>query len=131
MNKVVLLGRITKDPEAAYTNTGKIYIRMNVAVDRPYANADGTRETDFIPVVAWGKMAETIAKHFSKGHRILAMGRIKVGSYEKEGEKRYSFEVVMDDFKFIETKKSLLSDGYVNSSTRISADTGRYEDIPF
>ncbi len=129
MNRVVLLGRITKDPEATYTNTGKIYVKMNVAVDRPYTNADGTREADFIPVVAWGKLAETISRHFAKGHRILVTGRMKAGSYEKDGERHYTFEVVADDFQFIETKKSLSSAGYADSSTRVG--TRHYEDVPF
>lgn len=129
MNRVVLLGRITKDPEATYTDTGKIYVKMNVAVDRPYSNADGTRETDFIPVVAWGKLAENISRHFAKGHRILVTGRMKAGSYEKDGVRHYTFEVVADDFQFIETKKSLSSASHADSSA--SAGTRHYEDIPF
>ena len=71
MNRIVLLGRLTKDPEVKYTNTGKVVCLFTLAVDRPYANQQGQREADFINIVLWGKQAETFGNYFSKGQRAL------------------------------------------------------------
>ena len=69
MNRIVLLGRLTKDPEVKYTNTGKVVCLFTLAVDRPYTNQQGQREADFINIVLWGKQAETFGNYFSKGQR--------------------------------------------------------------
>lgn len=107
MNKVILLGRLTKDPEVRYTPNGKCVAQINIAVNRPYQK-DKQQEADFIPVIFWGKSAETVGNHFAKGERILVTGRMQIRSYEaKDGSKRWVTEVIATDFpEFIETKNS-------------------------
>ena len=105
MNKVILLGRLVKDAEVRYTPTEKIVCQFTLAVDRPYTNQEGQREADFIPVVFWGKQAETIGNNFTKGNRILVEGRLQLRSYNaKDGSKRYVTEVIANNFDFIERK---------------------------
>ncbi len=105
MNKIILLGRLTKDPEVRYTSTGKVVCQFTLAVDRPFANQEGQREADFIPVVIWGKQAETCGNSLSKGQRALVEGRLQIRSYDgKDGVKRWITEVIADRFEFIERK---------------------------
>lgn len=107
MNKVILMGRLTKDPEVRYTQTGKVITQFILAVDRPFKDADGNKETDFIPVVAWGKAAELVGNSCQKGHRLLVDGRLQIRSYEvKEGGKRWATEVIANSVEFIERKAS-------------------------
>ena len=101
MNYVSLLGRLTRDPEVTYTQSGKAFTRFSIAVSRGTSNRD---EVDFINCVAWEKRAETISQYFKKGNRILVQGRISAGSYEKNGETRYTTDVVVNNFDFIETR---------------------------
>lgn len=103
MNRIILLGRLTKEPEVRYTNTGKVVASFTMAVDRPFTGQDGKREADFIPVVIWGKPAETIGNYVQKGHRVLVEGRLQIRSYDgKDGQKRWITEVIADRFEFIE-----------------------------
>ena len=95
MNRIILLGRLTRDPEVRYTQTGKVVCQFTLAVDRPFANQDGQREADFIPVVIWGKQAETCGNSLTKGQRVLVEGRLQIRSYDaKDGSKRYVTEVI-------------------------------------
>ena len=105
MNKVVLLGRLTAKPELRYTPQNTAYTRFTVAVNRTFTSADGKREADFINVVAWRKQAETISKYFDKGNLIALEGRLQTGSYDdKDGNKRYTVDVALDNFEFVESK---------------------------
>ena len=105
MNKIILLGRLTKDPEVRYTPTNKVVAQFTLAVDRPYSK-DNQREADFIPVVIWGKQAETCGNYLSKGQRVLVEGRLQIRSYEaKDGQKKYVTEVIAEHFEFIERKE--------------------------
>ena len=105
MNRIILLGRLTKDPEVRYTNTGKVVCQFTLAVDRPFANQEGQREADFIPVVIWGKQAETCGNSLTKGQRALVEGRLQIRSYDgKDGNKHWVTEVIADRFEFIERK---------------------------
>ena len=105
MNRIILLGRLTKDPEVRYTNTGKVVCQFTWAVDRPFANQEGQREADFIPVVIWGKQAETCGNSLTKGQRALVEGRLQIRSYDgKDGNKHWITEVIADRFEFIERK---------------------------
>ena len=103
MNRIVLLGRIIKDPELKTIDNGdKVFTRFIVAVERNFKSADGTRKSDLIPVTIWGRKAEVICKYMTKGSLISLSGRLKTGSYEdKLGNKKYIAEVVADDFKFV------------------------------
>ncbi len=107
MNKVILLGRLTAKPELRYTAGNTAYLRFSIAVNRPFTGTDGTRTADFINVVAWRKQAETISKYFDKGNLIALEGRIQTGNYDdKDGNKRTSFDVVLDNFEFVESKSA-------------------------
>jgi single-strand DNA-binding protein len=103
LNKVVLIGRLTKDPELKFTpGTGTAVATFTVAVDRRFSK-DGQREADFIPVVVWGKQAESTANYMSKGKLIGISGRIQTRSYDaKDGSKRYVTEVVAEEVQFLE-----------------------------
>ena len=116
MNKVVLVGRLTAKPELRYTASNTAYTRFSVAVNRNFTNADGKRDADFINVVAWRKQAETISKYFDKGNLIALEGRLQTGSYDdKDGNKRYTVDVALDNFEFVESKAARESSS--NSST--------------
>lgn len=105
MNKIMLLGRLVRDPEVRYTTTGKVVCQFTLAVDRPFTNQDGQREADFINVVVWGKTAELCGNSLMKGHRVLVDGRLQIRSYDgKDGNKHYVTEVVANGVEFIERK---------------------------
>lgn len=107
MNKVVLVGRLTAKPELRYTASNTAYLRFSIAVNRNFTNADGKRDADFINVVAWRKQAETISRFFDKGNLIAIEGRLQTGSYDdKDGNKRYTVDVALDNFEFVESKNA-------------------------
>lgn len=103
MNKIILLGRITKDPELRKTDsTGISYVKFDIAVDRRFKSADSNSDVDFIPIVAWSKQAEIICKYLSKGDYITLSGRLSVNSYsDNDGNKRYSTNVILEEFRFV------------------------------
>ena len=103
MNKVVLLGRLTKDPEVRYTqgDNSMATARFSVAVNRKFKNAEGNYDADFINCVAFSKSAEFVEKYFHKGDMIALVGRIQTGSYtNKDGQKVYTTDVVVDEVEF-------------------------------
>ena len=104
MNKVVLIGRLTKDPELKFTpGSGAAVTTLTLAIDK-YNTKTGQREADFVPVVVWGKQAESTANYMSKGSQVAISGRIQTRSYDaKDGTKRYVTEVVIDDAEFVES----------------------------
>ena len=131
MNYVSLLGRLTRDVEVTYTQSGKAYARFSLAVSRGTSNRD---EVDFINCIAWEKRAETISQYFKKGSRILVQGRISTGSYEKNGETRYTTDVVVNNFDFIETKSSEGNYGNnfsKNEPTVVDEPVDSEDDFPF
>ena len=117
MNKVVLIGRLTKDPELRFTpGTGAAVTSITIAIDR-YNTKTGEREADFIPVVIWGKQAESTANYMSKGSQIAISGRIQTRSYDaKDGTKRYVTEVVADQFGGVQFLGSRGSNSSNNNS---------------
>lgn len=105
MNKVLLVGRLTAKPELRYTPANVAFLRFTVAVNRPFTNSEGKREADFINVVCWRNQAETISKYFDKGNLISIEGRIQTGSFDdKDGNKRFTTDVALDNFEFVEGK---------------------------
>lgn len=105
MNSVVLIGRLTKDPELRYIpGTGRPVATFSIAVNRPFAGKDGKREADFFPIVVWGKPAENCANYLSKGRLVAINGRLQTRSYDaKDGSgKRYVTEIVADRVEFLE-----------------------------
>lgn len=101
MNKVILIGRLTKDSELKYTESEMAVCGFSLAVDKDFKKD----EADFINCKAFNKLAETISKYTKKGDLIAVCGRINTGSYEKNGEKRYTTDVIVDSVKFLQTKK--------------------------
>jgi single-strand DNA-binding protein len=114
MNKVTLIGRLTKDPELKFTpGTGTAVATFTIAVDRRMPNKDGQREADFINIVVWGKVAENTANYMSKGKLIAISGRIQARSYDaKDGTKRYVTEVVAEEVQFLEKGNGARSGQY-------------------
>ena len=107
MNKVILIGRLTKNPEVRYTGNQRVVCTFTLAVDRPFVNQQGVREADFIPVVLWGKTAELAGNSCAKGHRLCVEGRIQVRTYEDKDKKTvWVTEVIGDRIEFIEQKTS-------------------------
>ena len=105
MNKVVLMGRLTRDPELRYTSSNIPSATFSLAVNRPFQNQNGVREADFINIVMWRKQAETAKKYLTKGSLISIEGRIQTRNYDgADGKKVYVTEVVADNFEFLETK---------------------------
>lgn len=107
MNKVILVGRLTGNPEVKNTTSGRAVATFTLAVDRRFKNKDGQKEADFIPIVFWGKQAELVGQYLSKGSQIGVSGRLQVRSYDaQDGTKRYVTEVVGDEMTFISTNGS-------------------------
>jgi single-strand DNA-binding protein len=102
LNRVILIGRLTRDPELRYTTSGLAVARLSVAVDRPFTNQQGERETDFIDVVVWRKLAETCANHLAKGRLVAVDGRLQIRPWEKDGVKHRSAEVVAETVRFLD-----------------------------
>jgi single-strand DNA-binding protein len=102
MNKVVLIGRLTKDPDLRYTSGGIAVTRFTLAVDRGFKGQDGEKQADFIPITVWRTQAENCAKYLQKGRLVAVTGRIQTGSYEKDGQRHYTTEVVADEVRFLE-----------------------------
>lgn len=102
LNKVILIGRLTKDPDLRYTPNGTAVATFALAVNRPYTNQNGERETDFINIVVWRKAAENAAQYLKKGSLAAIDGRIQVRHYENnEGRRVYVTEVVADNVRFL------------------------------
>lgn len=104
MNKVCLIGRITRDPELRYTSSNIPSVRFTLAVNRTFQNQNGEREADFINIVAWRNQAENVKKYVSKGSLVAVEGRIQTGSYEKDGQRIYTTDIVADNVQFLESK---------------------------
>lgn len=105
LNRTILIGRTTTDGELKYTPSGNAVYSVTLAVDRPYKNGNGEKETDFIPIVVWRQLAETCANYIHKGKLIAVEGRIQVRSWETDNGRRYATEVVADNVRFLDSKK--------------------------
>lgn len=107
INRVVLVGRLTKDPELKYTQGGLAVVRFTLAVNRAFSNNQGEREADFIQCVAWRKQAENISNYLRKGSLAGVDGRIQTGSFEgQDGKRVYTTEVVADSTQFLEPRNN-------------------------
>jgi len=106
LNRVILIGRLTRDPELRYTPAGVAVTQFTLAVDRPFTSQGGEREADFIPVVTWRQLAETCANYLRKGRLTAVEGRIQVRNYENnEGKRVYVTEVIADNVRFLESNR--------------------------
>lgn len=105
MNKILLIGRLTKDPELRYTQSGTAVASFTLAVNRSFANQNGEREADFINCVAWQKAAEFVSQYFKKGQQMALEGRLQVRSYDdNNGQRRWVTEVVTEKVEFVGSK---------------------------
>lgn len=100
-NKVILIGRLTKDPESRKTTNGNINTTFTLAVNRNYKTKEGEQETDYIGCSAWNNLAENIAKYCTKGMLVAVEGRLQIRNYEKEGTKRYLTEILVENIQFL------------------------------
>jgi single-strand DNA-binding protein len=135
MNKVVLIGRLTADPVLKFTpGVGTAVTQFTIAVDRRYQK-DKEKEADFIPIVVWGKQAESIANHMAKGRLIGVSGRIQVRNYDaKDGTKRYVTEVIADEVQFLDYGNKNQTEGTQGSQNVYSEGITPIDDdgeIPF
>ena len=101
MNKVLMIGNLTKDPEHTTTTSGTAVCKMTIAVNRNFTNANGKRETDYFNVVAWRTLADNCAKYLEKGKKIAVVGSLQTRSYESNGEKKYVTEIMADEIEFL------------------------------
>ena len=107
LNRVVLIGRLTRDPELRFTQSGIAVATFTLAVDRNFKNASGERETDFIDIVVWRQQAENCANYLSKGKLAAVDGSLRIRTYEaQDGSKRKAAEVVADNVRFLSPKDS-------------------------
>lgn len=127
MNKVILIGRLTKDPEMRTTASGMVVTRFTLAVSRPFQDQNGERGVDFINCVAWRRQAETIAKYCTKGSQVAVEGRIQTGSYDaNDGTKRYTTDIVCDNCTFLGAKNS---DGNMAVKTNDNYANNNFHDV--
>ena len=131
MNKVIEVGRLTRDPDSRATQDGKEVTRFTVAVDRRLKK-EGQPTADFIPCVAFGKTSEFISKYFSKGMKIALTGRIQTGSYSnKEGQKVYTTDVVVEEAEFCEPKRETKETAQPAPDDFVPFPDGEQEELPF
>ena len=131
MNKVILMGRLTKDPDVRYSQGEKAtaIARYNLAVDRRFKSENSDQTADFISIVAFGKAGEFAEKYLRKGTKVVVTGRIQTGSYtNKDGQKVYTTDVVAEDQEFAESKAS--QGGAASSSEASTTSYGGFTDIP-
>ena len=133
MNKVFLIGRLTRDPELRYTGSNTAVATFSLAVNRNFANQNGEREADFINIVVWRKQAENVKNYLSQGSQVAIDGRIQTRSYDdNNGQKRYVTEVVADNVEFLGSKSSQSNSGNTNNFANNNAEPTPYDfgDMP-
>ena len=138
LNKIILMGRLTRDPELRRTNSGTPVASFTIAVDRDFKSQDGEKETDFIDIVVWRNTAEFVSKYFTKGRMAVVEGRLQIRDWtDKDGGKRKAAEVIADNVYFGDSKKesgASQQDNFTSLASRMShgfvddADNG---DLPF
>lgn len=135
MNKVILIGRLTRDPDVRYTQSAepKAVAKYTLAVDRRFKDANGERQADFISCTAFGKAAEFVEKYLRKGTKIAVTGHIQTGSYEKDGAKHYTTDVIIEEQEFCESKRT---DGQTQAAVQpvdewMNISDAEAEQIPF
>jgi len=136
MNKCILIGNLTKDPELRSTPNGVSVCSFSIGVSRRFSNQNGERETDFFNIIVWRKQAENVAKYLRKGSQVAVSGQIQNRSYDdKDGNKRYITEIIADEVQFLRTPNQDGSGGGSYSAPNSSNDGSQMleinEDMPF
>jgi single-strand DNA-binding protein len=128
LNKIILMGRLTRDPELRRTQSGTPVASFTLAVDRDFKSQGGEKETDFIDVVAWRNTAEFVSKYFTKGRMAVVEGRLQIRDWtDKDGNKRKAAEVIADNVYFGDSKKEASGGSFGGGFSEIEDDG----DIPF
>jgi single-strand DNA-binding protein len=136
LNRIILIGRLTRDPELRYVPSGQPVASFTLAVDRPFVNQQGERGTDFIDIVAWRRLAEQVTTHLSKGRLVAVEGRLQIRSYETaDGQKRKVAEVIADGVRFLDRKTAGAAAGAPETgmppAEGDAADGSGEDDVPF
>lgn len=138
LNKIFIMGRLTRDPELRRTNSGTAVTSFTLAVDRDFKNPDGTKETDFIDCVAWRSTAEFAAKYFTKGRMAVVEGRLQIRDWQdKDGNKRRSAEVIADNVYFGNSRSDNASGDHQAAKAPVNVDAEDFaeveddDDLPF
>ena len=127
LNKIFIMGRLTRDPELRRTQSGTAVTSFSLAVDRDYKSQSGEKETDFIDVVAWRSTAEFVSKYFTKGSMAVVSGRLQIRSWtDKDGNKRRTAEIVADNVYFGSSKRDDASNSGSYSNSYSAAPSGNY-----
>ncbi|MFR3919628.1 MAG: single-stranded DNA-binding protein [Clostridia bacterium] len=140
MNKVILMGRLTRDPEVRYTQTSNTLVAsFSLAVNRRFARQGEERQADFINIVAWNKTGEFVSKYFKKGQQVAVIGRLQTRTWDDEqGQKHYVTEVIAEETYFADTKRdggmndfdsTFGGDSSANTDSEFSVSSG--DDLPF
>ena len=128
MNLVVLNGRLVRDPELKFGQSGKAYSRFSIAVDRPFQTSTDSQTADFINCVAFGKTAEFIGEYFRKGRKILLRGSLQMNQYESEGKKLTTYVVIAENVEFGEAKANAGANDFKASSNTVT-ETSNFEEF--
>ena len=128
-NKVILMGRLTKDPEMVQASTGTSITKITIAVDRKYKSGGEEKQTDFLNITVFGKTAEFVSKYFIKGQMILVSGSIQTRNWEKDSQKYYAMDIIGEEISFVGSKSENLSKPQTkeNTSSLMEEDT----DLPW
>lgn len=128
MNKVVLIGRLTRDPELRYTGSNLPVATFSIAVNRPFSNQAGEREADFINIVVWRKQAENCKNYLTQGSQVAIEGRIQTRNYDDpNGQRRYITEVIADNVEFIGSRNSSTNSNNMSAPASRSAELTPYD----
>lgn len=128
LNKIFIMGRLTKNPELRRTNSGTAVTSFTLAVDRDFKNADGTKETDFIDVVAWRGTAEFTAKYFTKGRMAIVEGKLQIRDWtDKDGNKRRNAEVIADNVYFGDSRSD--NGGHQAAKAPVNVDAEDFAEV--
>lgn len=136
MNKVILVGNLARDPDSKVTQTGKARALFTVAVNRPYTDQNGQRGADFISCIAYDRTAETVSKYLSKGRKVGVEGRLRTGSYEKDGKTVYTTEIIADRVEFLSSAQDAQREPQEQTEQQPTSDGSGYvqvddEELPF
>jgi len=123
MNKVFLIGNLTRDPELSTIPNGTAVCKFAIAVNRRFSGQDGNRETDFFNIVVWRAVGENCAKYLKKGNKVCVVGRIQIREYDQDGVKKYFTEIVADEVEFLTPKAGGNDAGDIGDMTPIADDS--------
>lgn len=131
LNRVILIGRLVRDPELRYVPSGQPVASFTLAVDRPFTSQQGEQQTDFIDIVAWRRLAEQVTQYLGKGRLVAVEGRLQIRSYETaDGQKRKVAEVVATNIRFLD-RKAPAPEPVPSALEEMEAPVEEEEDIPF